>query len=243
MRTRLAPLTLLVITCLAGWSTSAAAKPILMPTVTKQIQQQRAAAKQEATPRATNPPSPPCPENGLIYPAPVSPPFGLPYPFGNCGVGQPPAATVPWLGNMAYYGGHVQVHPKQFVVFWGWGAPKAFPGQTCKSEPFTEGTLQATLPCDPDGAGKYMADFVHQMGGTGWAKVSTQYYQTDSSGKNQYISNDKNVLGGIWVDDTNDIRPLANTTPVTRRDRPTRIGTWLLRPCAPRRTSGSPAPI
>ncbi len=49
------------------------------------------------------------------------------------------------------------------------------------------------------------------MGGTGWANVSTQYYQTDSSGNQQYISNDKDVLGGIWVDDSNDITGLAKT--------------------------------
>jgi hypothetical protein len=153
----------------------------------------------------------PCPENGVLYPSPVpSINFpnevsyllglsGVPWVFGNCGVSELPAAGAPWMGPMAYYGGHVQVHPKEYVIYWGWNQA-GFPGRSCSPEAFSEGTINVALPCDPDAAGKYMADFVHQMGGTSWAGVSTQYYETDSSGNSDYIQNDKNLLAGVWVD-------------------------------------------
>src|SRR5437764_6413531 len=167
---------------------AASAKPIYMPTITKEIQQQRAA-------RAVNPPPPPCPQ----------------YPSASCTpLPETPATTLPFPGNMAYYGGHVQVHPKQYLVYWGWGENGAFPGQQCASETISEGSISATLACDPDGAGKYMADFAQQMGGTPWAGVSTQYYQGSGAGK-QPISNDPNVLAGMWVDDCNDITGLPKT--------------------------------
>jgi hypothetical protein len=171
------------------WAGAAFANPIYLPTVTKEIQQQRAA-------RAINPPPPPCPQ----------------YPTASCTpLPQPPATTLPFPGNMAYYGGHVQVTPKIYMVYWGWGQSGAWPsGTTCSSTALTEGAFSATLPCDPDGAGKYMADFVQQMGGTNWAGVQTQYFQTDSSGAQQHITNPGEQLAGIWVDDGN-----ANTLPKT----------------------------
>ena len=42
-----------------------------------------------------------------------------------------------------------------------------------QAETITEGSITATLACDPDGAGKRMADFVSQLGGTGWAGTSS----------------------------------------------------------------------
>src|SRR5436305_108167 len=167
---------------------SASAKPIYMPTITREIQQQGAA-------RAINPPPAPCPQFAVTSCTPVP---------------ETPATTLPYPGNMAYYGGPVQVHAKEYLVYWGWGEHGAFPGQQCSSETITEGALSATLACDPDLAGKYMADFVAQMGGTGWAGVSAQYFQGSGSSQ-QPISNDPNVLGGIWVDDSNDITGLPNT--------------------------------
>jgi serine protease len=160
-----------------------------MPTVTQEIQQQRAA-------RAINPPPPPCPQ----------------YPSVSCTpLPETPASTLPFPGNMAYYGGHVQVTPKEYLVYWGWGQSGAWPaGTSCTPQTITEGASSGTLACDPDGAGKYMADFVHQMGGTAWAGVQTQYYQSDSSGAQQHITNPAEQLAGIWVDDTN-----ANTLPKT----------------------------
>ncbi len=43
-----------------------------------------------------------------------------------CVPGPPFAAGAPAPGNMAYFGGHVQVQPKIYLVFWGWGEPGAF---------------------------------------------------------------------------------------------------------------------
>jgi hypothetical protein len=113
---------------------------------------------------------------------------------------------------MAYWGGHVQTDPKVYIVYWGWGEPGAIPAnQPCSPETIHEGAISATLACDPDGAGKYMADFVHQPGGTPWAGTTTQYSQTDSAGNKQFITNPTNQLGGIWVDDSNDASGLART--------------------------------
>ena len=172
------------------WAGGASANPIYLPSVTSEIQHDRAAG-------AINPPAPPCPQYSLgvsCTPLPETPALGVPYP-----------------GNMAYYGGHVQVTPKEYLVYWGWGQAGAWPsGTTCTSETIAEGSSSATLACDPDGAGKYMADFLQQVGGTPWAGVQTQYYQTDSSGTQQHVSNPSEQLAGIWVDDSN-----PNTLPKT----------------------------
>jgi serine protease len=180
-----------------GCAGVASASPIVMPTIAQRLQQEPAI---HAADQALTPPAPPCPESG-----------NLPAPFSNCGLPETPATSLPFMGNMAYWGGPVQVHPKEYIVYWGWGEPGAFPGQTCSPEGISEGSISATLACDPDGAGKYMADFVSQMGGTSWAGVSTQYYESSSSGR-QNVSNDPNVLAGIWVDDSNNITGLPKTT-------------------------------
>jgi hypothetical protein len=197
--------TSLVIAGLLGFGAAAAsAKPILMPTLQKELQMQRAIWRQHvfAPVGSLQPPAPPCPENGM-----------LPAPFSNCGLPEFPATTLPYPGNMAYYGGHVQTTPREYLVFWGWGEPGAFPSsQTCSSETITEGAITATLACDPDGAGKYMADFVNQIGGTQWAGEQTQYYETDPSGDKTFITNPASQLAGIWVDDTNDITGLPKTS-------------------------------
>jgi serine protease len=182
---------------------AASAKPILMRTLTKEIQHQRQIWSQHvfAPAGSLQPPAPPCPENGM-----------LPSPFSNCGLPEFPATTLPVPGNMSYYGGHVQTNPHVYIVYWGWGESGAFPAsQTCSAENIAEGSLTATLQCDPDGAGKYMADFVNQLGGTQWAGEQTQYYQT-VSGANQSITNPTNQLAGMWVDDTNSITGLPKTS-------------------------------
>jgi serine protease len=188
-----------VIGALAGAGV-ACANPIFLPTVAKQAQKE--ASIQQAD-QSLTPPAPPCPESGM-----------LPPPFSNCGLPETPATSLPYMGNMAYWGGHVQTTPKEYLVYWGWGDSGAWPaGDTCTSETIAEpGVTSATLPCDPDGAGKYMADFVSEMGGTGWAGVSTQYYQSDSSGNPQYITNPSNVLAGIWVDDGDGASSLPSTS-------------------------------
>jgi hypothetical protein len=183
---------------------TASAKPILMPTLAKEIQRQHAIWQNHvfAPVGSLQPPAPPCPENGM-----------LPAPFSNGGLPEFPATTLPTPGNMAYYGGHVQTNPKVYIVYWGWGETGAFPaGQTCSPETLTEGSISATLKCDPQGVGKREADFVSEMGGTNWAGVQTQYYQTDSSGNKTYVANPSNQLGGIWVDDTNDATGLPKTS-------------------------------
>ena len=188
----------------AGSVAAASAKPILMPTVSKEIATQRAIWQQHvfAPAGSLQPPAPPCPENGM-----------LPSPFSNCGLPEFPATTLPFPGNMAYWGGHVQTSPKIYLVYWGWGEHGAFPSsQTCKSQAITEGSLSATLGCDPDGAGKYMADWVSQLGGTGWAGVQTQYYQTNAAGKKLFITNPKTQLAGIWADDGDNAAALAKTS-------------------------------
>ena len=196
--------TALVAAILGCGAVAASAKPILMLNAKREAQAQRAIWKQHvfAPVGSLQPPAPPCPETGT-----------LPSPFSNCGLPEFPATTLPVPGNMAYYGGHVQTTPKEYLVFWGWGESGAFPAsQACAPENLTEGAFTATLACDPDGAGKYMADFVQQMGGTDWAGVQDQYYQTDSSGAQQAITNPSEQLAGIWVDDSGDASSLSTTS-------------------------------
>jgi serine protease len=170
----------------------------MMPTLTNEISQQQAII---AAHQAINAPAPPCPENGM-----------LPEPFSNCGLPEAPATTLPYPGNMAYWGGHVQVKPRVYLVYLGWGWPGAFPNSApCKAETLQEGTLKARLKCDPEGAGARMADWVHQLGGTQWAGVSTQFYQS-IGGQTQNITNPTEVLARIWVDDSKTAPNLSGTS-------------------------------
>ena len=219
---------------------AASANPISMPTLAKELQQQLAIWQDHvfAPLGSLRPPplgslqlpAPPCPENGL-----------LPAPFSNCGLPELPATTLPYPGNMSYWGGHVQTVPKVYVVYSGWGEPGAFPAAASGSpETITEGPVSATLNCDPDGAGKRMADFVYQEGGPQWAGTQTQYYQTDSSGGKQYITNPANQLGGVWVDDANDASGLPKTSsnnPAGPTNTYTDLAAEAREPCS---TSGSP---
>ena len=105
----------------------------------------------------------------------------------------PPVAGEPAPVNMAYFGGHVQVTPKIYIVFWGWGEPGAF-----------DHTTPGMPANDPDGAAARMTAFIKAMGGTAWAGSQTQYYET-VNGQNVNIQNPTNVFGGVWYDDTNPI--------------------------------------
>src|SRR5438552_14242500 len=98
----------------------------------------------------------------------------------------PPVAGEPAPVNMAYFGGHVQVTPKVYLVFWGWGQAGAF-----------DHTTPGMPAYDPDGAAARMTAFVKAMGGTKWAGSQTQYYET-VNGQNIYIQNPTNVFGGVW---------------------------------------------
>lgn len=210
MRIRLAVLTAVAFILVVAAGT-ASAKPVLMLDIQHRLAQQNA-LHGTASSGGITPPAPPCPENGKLYPPPAGWPSAVPYLFYNCGITELPATGLPIPGNMSYWGGPVEAHPKQYLVYWGWGQQGAFPGQTCSPETFSEGAISATLQCDPDGAGKYMADFVHQMGGSSWANVSTQFTETGAGGGTDSISNDKNVLAGIWVDDADSITSLPKTS-------------------------------
>ena len=86
------------------------AHPMFMWTIANQW-------SRRAQPQAITPIAPPCPESGT-----------LPSPFSNCGLPEFPAVGEPYPGNMAYWGGHVQVTPHVYVVYFGWGEPGAFVG-------------------------------------------------------------------------------------------------------------------
>jgi serine protease len=103
------------------------------------------------------------------------------------------AAGAPAPVNMAYFGGHVQVTPKIYLVFWGWGQSGAF-----------DHTTPGMPANDPDGAAARMTAFVKAMGGTAWTGSQTQYYET-VNGQNVNITNPSNQLAGVWYDDTNPI--------------------------------------
>ncbi len=128
---------------------------------------------------------------------PVTPPSPIP----GCVPPAPPAGE-PWPGNMAYFGGHVQVTPKEYLIFWGWGDKGAF------SSPCSQRPKGDPVPCDPDGAGQRMLSFVKQLGGTTWAGETTQYYETvnqNGNTYNEYVQNPANVLKGVWYDNTTPI--------------------------------------
>jgi hypothetical protein len=140
---------------------------------------------------------------------PVTPPSPVP----GCVPPAPPAGE-PWPGNMAYFGGHVQVNPKIYVVFYGWGDKGAF-SSSCKSR-----SVGDPVPCDPDGAGQRMLNFVKQLGGTAWAGVQTQYYETrkDSAGQtyNTHIQNPLNQFKGVWYDNASPIDPKMTYTEIAQ---------------------------
>lgn len=176
----------------SGTSTSAQVKtgPHFFPSLTDTVAQRQ----------ALNPPAPPqCPT--AVANALATASQGT---VNNCHLPEPPATGAPVPGNMAYYGGPVQTVPHVYLVFWGWGESGAFPASdTCTPETLGEGTLPAvTVACDPDGAGKRMADFVSELGGTKWAGVQTQYYEV-VNGQQIHITNPTAQLAGIWADDTN----------------------------------------
>ena len=180
---------------------SASAKPILMPTVKQELRQQRALLLTHLIGTAHSTltlPPPPCPENGL-----------LPSPLGTCGLPELPATTLPWPGNMSYYGGRVQLRPRIYIVYWGWGEAGAWPkGTACHAVR----VFRHTLRCDPDGAGSRMAGFVSQLGGTTWAGLQSQYFETDAHGHRRYITNPRHQLAGIWVDDSDPAAVLRGTS-------------------------------
>jgi hypothetical protein len=104
------------------------------------------------------------------------------------------AAGQPMPVNMAYFGGRVQVTPKIYLVFWGWGDANAF-----------DHSNPGNPASDPDGAGALMTRFVEAMGATTWGDISAQYYQSNYNGNYSNVGNPKQMLVGVWHDDTNPI--------------------------------------
>jgi hypothetical protein len=192
---------------------TASAKPIVMLQFKQEFAKHRAQYEKAKASNAVVPPPAPCPQNGIL-PQPTVDGVGV---VPNCGIPEAPIAFgEPYPGTMSYYGGHVQTHPREYIVFWGWGQKGAFPStDKCQRERIVEGRIKAALKCDPDGAGKYTANFVNNIGGTQWADVQNQYYESDPSGK-RFINEKGNLLAGIWVDDKSpgaDLQKTSDTNP------------------------------
>ena len=186
---------------------AAAAKPIVLLPVKAEVAKHARQYLQAKSSGAIVPPPSPCPQNGIL-PQPSVNGIGV---IPNCGIPELPiAAGEPYPGQMSYYGGHVQLHPHEYLIFWGWGEKGAF-SKPCKPERLVEGSIKALLKCDPGGAGRYVANFVYNIGGTQWANVQDQYYQTGSGGLH-YINEHGNVLAGIWTDDSSPGANLQKTS-------------------------------
>ena len=138
---------------------------------------------------------------GCVRSAPTNPhampPVGITPPsvdicmtLGVCPPGV--AAGQPMPVNMAYFGGGVEVTPKIYLVYWGWGEAGAF-------------DHTGTMASDPDGVGALMSRFIAAIGGTSWGNVVTQYYQSNNNGTYANAGNPKNQLMGVWHDDTTPI--------------------------------------
>ena len=64
--------------------------------------------------RAISPPGPARDPERRVAGHAVPRPGLLPQPLSNCGLPELPATTLPTPGNMAYYGGPVEVKPLRF---------------------------------------------------------------------------------------------------------------------------------
>jgi serine protease len=91
--------------------------------------------------------------------------------------------VVPDAGTsgIPYLGGPVLLHPKVYLIFWGY---KKYG--------------------DPDGVAKLLTDFAGAMGDSGHNNIYTQYYDV-VDGQTNYITNPRQQLGGVWFDDKNEV--------------------------------------
>ena len=90
-----------------------------------------------------------------------------------------PAVGLPQPGELQYGGGHVELTPRTYIVFWGWASS-----------------------ADPVAA--YMKNFVGAIGGTPWLATDDQYYES-VGGTLEYITNPPQQLAGVWFDNTDPI--------------------------------------
>ncbi len=80
---------------------------------------------------------------------------------------------------MKYHGGLVQVVPKIYIVFWGYGLSNG----------------------DPDGVQSYLMSFMTAVGGSTWLNTVTQYY-ADINHNLEFITNPTGQLQGTWNDNS-----------------------------------------
>ena len=90
-----------------------------------------------------------------------------------------PAVGLPQPGALTYTGGHVEVTPKTYLVFWGWAST-----------------------ADP--VAQFMERFTGAIGGTPWLSTDDQYYE-QSGGTLRYITNPSQQLAGVWFDNVDPI--------------------------------------
>ena len=84
--------------------------------------------------------------------------------------------------NLQYIGGTILAHPKVFITFWGSDWKDL-------SIDFASANVYGFLP-----------GFLEQIGGTPYMETLTQYYQENPDGSKTFVSNDSNLVKGVWVD-------------------------------------------
>lgn len=100
--------------------------------------------------------------------------------------------------DLIYHGGSILRHPRAYIVFWG--------SQWAHNDTVSAGDRTYHL----SDAERYITDFFQNIGGTPWNHVVEQYCQnvavgtTDCTGAAgaEFVHNDVNELGGVWVDDS-----------------------------------------
>ncbi|HLY03512.1 MAG TPA: hypothetical protein VKR56_13590 [Candidatus Cybelea sp.] len=86
-------------------------------------------------------------------------------------------------GLLKYYGGPVLVHPKIYLIFWGY---KKYG--------------------DPDRVAPLLEAYSKAVGGSTHNSIYTQYYDI-VDGKTNYITNFRGQLGGVWFDNKTPVPP------------------------------------
>ena len=77
--------------------------------------------------------------------------------------------------NLTYHNGKVETTPAVYLVFYG-----------------------SQWSSDPSGEAAILQNFFSHVGGSAWANIDTQYYQTGPV----YAGNQTGVLKGVWYDNT-----------------------------------------
>ena len=128
---------------------------------------------------------------------PVTPPSPIP----GCVPPAPPAGE-PWPVNMAYFGGHVQVDPKIYLIFYGWGRPGAF---STSAPPVPRATRFPVTPAARASGCSASSSSSAAPSGPACRPSTTRRSRTQRQTYNQYIQNPSNQFGGVWYDNTSPI--------------------------------------